>query len=200
MLDIVQQICNVGWMCTGVVECPVRPCPPTKENYEFYIDRLDELENVVYAHYSFQIQFDENNDYSVYMDGCCRPADVKNKFELPFHLRAGIQLYANGQVGGVARPYPKQSMVVNMPNTVMLRSGGVAYDECKAFPCGERVGGDTVCFMYFQVQTYQPVVDYRDKLGVSSLLPTRTTPQCRVAVVPVRSVSFLLMCVYVCMC
>lgn len=146
-----------------MIECPVRPCGPSFD-YDFYIDRVDSLTHVVYAHYSFQLRFDENGDYSVYMDGCCRPGMVKNKFGLPFHLRAGIQLYADGQVGGVARPYPKQSVLSRMPDVVMLREGGVAYDGCTNAPC-EKIGEETVCFLRFQVQTYHPLEEYRDKIS-----------------------------------
>jgi len=148
----------------GVIECPVRPCAQSLD-YNFYIDRLDMLTHVVYAHYSFEIQFDENGDYSVYVDGCCRPSIFKNSFDLPFHLRAGIQIYADGQVGGAARPYPKQSIRVSMPNVVTLRAQGIAYDGCKEFPC-EKVGDETVCFLRFMVQTLHPIEDYRSKIAV----------------------------------
>lgn len=118
---------------------------------------------MVYAHYSFQIQFDANGDYSVYMDGCCRPDNLQNNFGLPFHLRAGIQLYAENQIGGAARPYPKQSIIVNMPNVAMLRTKGFAYDECKEFLC-ETVNGVITCFSRFQVQAYHPLEEYRKNI------------------------------------
>lgn len=163
-------------MCTGTIECPVRPCTQSLD-YNFYIDRLDMLTHIVYAHYSFQIQFAENGDYSVYIDGCCRPSIFKNKFDLPFHLRAGIQIYADGQMGGAPRPYPKQSISVSMPNVVMLRAQGYAYDGCKEFPC-EKVGSETVCFLRFMVQTLHPIEEYRSKIGAFSFLPT-VCPLCR---------------------
>ena len=147
----------------GAVECPVRPCGPSPD-YNFYIDRLDTLVNTTYAHYSFQLQFDNNGEYSVFIDGCCRPSIFKNKFGLPFHMRAGIQLYAEGQGQGVARPYPKQSVQTRMPNVVMLREGGVAYDTCKEAPC-DLVGDETICYLRFQVHAYHPLAEYRDKLG-----------------------------------
>jgi hypothetical protein len=175
---------NPIYFGTGVFECSVRPCAESGEiwqkdylqmwedNYLFYIDRLDLLENVVYAHFSFQTAFDKNGDYSVYMDGCCRPVIQKNKFTLPFHLRAGIQIYAAGQPGGEARPYAKQSIVVNMPETVVLRQGGVSYDDCRNLPCNERMGDDVVCYLFFQVQTYHPIKEYRSKIRAFPLFVT----------------------------
>ena len=148
------------WSCTGVIEAK-------KSEYKFYIDRLDSLRNVVYAHYSFQVRFYENGDYSVYMDGCCRPATAEdqNNYGLPFHLRAGIQLYAAGQPKGAARPYPMTSIQVNMPDLVMLRAKGYAYDACKEFTC-ERSGTVLKCFSRFLVQAYHPIEEYRSKVRV----------------------------------
>lgn len=146
-----------------MIECPVRPCEQVLD-YNFYIDKVDSLTHIVYTHYSFQIRFDENGDYSVYIDGCCRPGVIKNKFGLPFHMRAGIQLYADGQAGGAARPYPKQSVLSRMPDVVMLREGGVAYDGCTNAPC-ENIGEETICFLRFQVQSYHPIEKYRNNLS-----------------------------------
>jgi hypothetical protein len=146
-------------VCTGVIES-LQPV------YKFHIDRLDTLRNITYAHYSFQIRFSSNGDYSLYMDGCCRPdTDFQNNFGLPFHLRAGIQLYAKGQTGGAERPYPKQSIIVSMPDQVILRAKGYAYDECKEFIC-EKVGAVESCFTRFLVQAYHPIEEYRSKVRV----------------------------------
>ena len=154
----------------GLIECP--DCTGTdrslEQNYNFSIDSLDALNNIVYAHYSFQIAFGENGDYSVFVDGCCRPTNVINNFQTPFHLRAGIQLYEVGKIpekGGFARPYPARSIVVNMPSVIILREGGISYDKCTETSC-EIVDGEEICFLRFGVQAYHPLPEYRSKLRV----------------------------------
>ena len=71
---IATNVCQSFWgfnifelLCAGLIECPV--FDSTKEectnynfrqNYDFHIDKMDALNNVVYAHYSFEIEFDAN--------------------------------------------------------------------------------------------------------------------------------------------
>jgi hypothetical protein len=60
-------------MRSGIIDCSVPPCGPNINNYEFMIDRLSDDGDTVFAHYSYELQFILNGDYSLFFDGCCRP-------------------------------------------------------------------------------------------------------------------------------
>jgi hypothetical protein len=85
---------------SGLVDCSVEPCGAFNDFYTFQIDRLSPDGDVVYARFSFQQKFSSfgNGDYTLYMDGCCRPdaLSLANNQNLVFHIRAGLKLPSSG--------------------------------------------------------------------------------------------------------
>ena len=143
---------------SGIVQCSVPPCPSGKvENYDFMIDHISSDGEMVFAHYSFELQFNSNGDYTVYFDGCCRPPSIEglmNNAGLVFHLRAGIQIYADGMLGGAGREYMKRSMKFHMPPMVHLRLQGNAYESPSCTPVCGAGNGQGACTLRFQLQVF----------------------------------------------
>jgi hypothetical protein len=44
----------------------------------FRIDRLSPDGTMVYARYSFDIRFPQEDEYTVFFEGCCRPSSDKS--------------------------------------------------------------------------------------------------------------------------
>lgn len=144
---------------SGLVDCPVEPCFGTHSDYLFKIDRLSPDGDVVYARFSFQQKFSSfgSGDYSVYMDGCCRPKilGIEERGNFVFHIRAGMKLPSSAAVD-----FPRQSIVFSMPDVVTLRAQGNAKYNPGCQP--ESCSGS--CYARFQIQAYHPDDTYNDKI------------------------------------
>jgi len=144
---------------SGLVDCSLEPCGVFNDFYTFRIDRVSPDGDVVYARFSFQQKFSSfgNGDYTIYMDGCCRPAALapSNNQGLVFHIRAGLKLPSSEAV-----TFPRQSIVFKMPDVVTLRMEGNARDNSECRPDG--CSGE--CFLRFQIQAYHPDDAFHDKI------------------------------------
>ena len=119
---------------SGLVDCPVEPCFGTHSDYLFKIDRLSPDGDVVFARFSFQQKFSSfgSGDYSVYMDGCCRPKilGIEERGNFVFHIRAGMKLPSSGNSDSARSPNAPVLKIASAPAQSLWQYPDISRISC----------------------------------------------------------------------
>jgi len=135
-----------GGTAGTVVSAATDPTPSRDTDagrYNFVIERESRDDKTMHARFSFEIEFDQVNQYyTVFFEGCCRPAALANNAGLVFHVRTELFVNSDSSVD-----FPLSSFRFTPPTQVVLKREGPG--ACEQIYCRPNA-----CNIDYQLQGY----------------------------------------------